>query len=146
MSNRIKILFLEAQEADADTVQSLVGIVREVQVGNSIERLAETRGVTGGATMDTEPLALPAPKPARVSKPRAAAPGGSVPRGRASDVGAKAIAYLRKSPRVDYPKLSLALYGSSDPQNVKRSRNVLNRLVHTGKAKSDGAGTYTVVG
>jgi len=148
-SNHVRVLYLEAESADAETVGALVGIVREVQNGKSAEQvepqLEELRVRTS-----SPPPALPARKVRRPRQVKATngkghsrLPSGQ---GRASNAGATVIAALTKNPRPDFAKLSTAIYGNSDKKNITRARNVTTYLARSGKLRDNKDGTYTVVG
>lgn len=144
----LKILYLEAQEADAESIGSIVNIVREVQSGRtvtSVERLAAPLQLAAPADEPAPPLALPKAK--RVYKPRppkATASSDTGERKRAGNAGGTILAALRKSSRPDLGKLALAIYG--DASKVAKVKQVLGYMGAKGKIKNNGDGTYTVLG
>ncbi len=146
-SNRVSILYLTADNADADVVGSLVGIVREVQGGRSLESLAAPlRLVEPAADESSPPPALPAKAP-RVYKPRPSKASATIEPGtskRAGNAGGTILAALRKSSRPDLTKLAAAIYG--DASKTAKVKQVLGYMAGTGKIKSNGDGTYTVNG
>lgn len=153
-SNRVSILYLTADNADADVVGSLVGIVREVQGGRSIESVAQQLAdapvptLAPGVERGSPPPALPAIRSRKPRKPRAlkaAEPGALPAKGaRAGGAGATILAALRKSPRPDLGKLATAIYG--DASKTAKVKQVLGYMAGTGKIRGNGDGTYTVNG
>lgn len=145
-SNRVSILYLTADNADADVVGSLVGIVREVQGGRSLESVAAQLEPARDEPA-APPLALP-PKERKARKPRApkATEAGALPAkgARAGGAGAAILAALRKNARPDLIKLATAIY--SDGTKTAKVKQVLGYMAGTGKIKSNGDGTYTVSG
>lgn len=146
-SNRVSILYLTADNADADVVGSLVGIVREVQGGRSLESVAAQLEPARDEPA-APPLALP-PKERKARKPRAlkAAKSPSVPvakSGRVNDAGPQLLAALRKNPRPDRRKLAASIYG--DEGKAMKISQLLSYLTGNGKLKNNGDGTYTVSG
>lgn len=147
MSNRVKILLLEADNADSETVTALVGIVREVQGGGGMESAAAPLVLEAPASeSSTPPLALPAAKRVYKARPpkQTSAPSEPGDRKRAGNAGGTILAALRKSSRPDLAKLALAVYG--DAGKTTKVKQVLGYMAGTGKIKSNGDGTYTVNG
>ncbi len=142
-SNRVSILYLTVDNADADVVGSLVGIVREVQGGRGLTTVVEHSVTEAVASAEPDPAAaLPAPKAKKRRAPkRPAAPGESK---RAGNAGGTILAALRKSSRPDLAKLALAIYG--DAEKTTKVKQVLGYMAGTGKIKSNGDGSYAVNG
>lgn len=148
--SKVKILYLEASEADADSIGSLVNIVREVQSG----REGSAVFAAGIEPLEPEPIAaLPAPKRAykpRTPKPEAAAPvattASGAPRQRAANVGATIVAAVAKSKNgvVNFEALAQQLYGKTDEASVTRARRAVYAAATKGKLVSTGPGKYTV--
>jgi len=72
--SKVRILYLEADEADAESIGSLVNIVREVQSGRVVA--ATSVAELPAPATEAPPLALPSPSktaPRRVSSVHAAA-------------------------------------------------------------------------
>lgn len=143
-SNRVSILYLTADNADADVVGSLVGIVREVQGGRSLESVA-AQFEPARDEAAAPPLALP-PKERKPRALKAAkAPSAPVAKSaRVNDAGPQLLAALRKNPRPDRRKLAASIYGD-EGKSMKISQ-LLSYLTGNGKIKNNGDGTYTVNG
>lgn len=143
-SARVRILYLEADNADADSVGALVGIVREVQGGRSLPSVdGAPLQLEQAAEIDSPPLALPSRRPRKARAPKAAESGAlPVKGGRAGGAGAAILASLRKSPRPDLGKLAAAIYG--DASKTNKVKQVIGYMTATGKIKANGDGTYAV--
>jgi hypothetical protein len=138
-SARVKVLYLEADNADAASVEALVGIVREVQSGRVTARV-ENMSVELTTAEDAPPAQLPAPKPRRAKSPGALV----APRsGRVNDAGPQLLAALRKNPRPDRAKLAQAIYG--DASKHLKIWQLLAYLTSRGKVKANGDGSFTVL-
>lgn len=147
--SQLKILYLEATEADAESIGSIVNIVREVQSGRTVTSVqslaAPLRLVEPAADESSPPPALP--KARRIYKPRppkATAPTKPSDRKRAGNAGDTILAALRKSSRPDLGKLALAIYG--DASKTAKVKQVLGYMVVRSKIKSNGDGSYSVNG
>ena len=148
-ASKVRILYLEADNADAESVGALVGIVREVQKGGgALPSVNELATATAGALLaetDPAPAALPA-KTKRVYKPRApkAAPVDGATRKRVQGAGDQVIAFVRSSKgRPDWAKVAQAIYG--DATKTTKVRQLARQLVATGKLKDGAAGILEVV-
>jgi hypothetical protein len=140
-TNKVRILYLEADSADAETVGALVGIVREVQGGRSISgtvELFETGPVAEAQIEALTEASEPNPGLAAPRKARNASAGGRV-----KNAGPQLLAALRKSPRPDRIKLAKAIYG--DEGKTAKVSQLLSYLVASGKIESNGDGSFKVL-
>jgi hypothetical protein len=146
MSNKVRILYLESDNADADTVAALVGIVRQVQSGASpqLQAAPESAPPTVLAEGDEAPE-LPASVLAAAPRP-SRKPAGE--RQRASGVSATVVAAVAKAKgtTIDVEALATKLYGSASEAHVKRARGALYAAATAGKIRSTAPGKYAVVG
>jgi hypothetical protein len=157
--SQLKILYLEATEADAESIGSIVNIVREVQSGRtvaSVERLAAPlRLVEPAADESRPPPALPAAKRVyKARKPRevkeATAPAAKAHSrapegGRATNAAQVIFTHIGKGGKVDKNKLAVAIYGGTEAKQITKVNNMLSYLVRTGKLTKSTDGSYSRV-
>lgn len=149
-ASKVRILYLEADNADAESVGALVGIVREVQGGRTVPSVDELATATAGALIAEAdaPAALPAPKAKRVYKPRAsksAAAGtgkGTRTKGAANDI----LAAFKTTTTPDRNAMARQIYGDASDASLKRIGRMIWSLASKGRLKSIGDGAYKVVG
>lgn len=142
-SARVKVLYLEADNADAASVEALVGIVREVQSGRVSARVENM--TVELQSSEPAPALPPAPK---VRKPRAPkeAPQRVSKGPRAQGLTAAIVAAVNAAPQPDVNAVAKKVYGDSSAAHVTKVKRGLWSLCDRGVLKKIGDDTYKVVG
>lgn len=144
-TNRVSILYLTADNADADVVGSLVGIVREVQGGGSVERLVTATAPAPEAQNESPPRALPAPRKYKARAPKVAKPAPATTDGKGSK-GAAVLAAMATGAPIDRNKLAKQIYGDSSANSLTKLGLAIGYAVRHGRARKNADGTFTVIG